>query len=300
MRYTNDHNIPKAMFNAATHESYVLKGDISASSLGKSVQQVQLLKRFDDQIVVDASTRLWAMLGRAMHNLVEDHSPDEFVTEQTLKTTVLDWVVCGTPDVWIPATKAIEDYKVTAVAAMSRAKEEWVAQLNTYRWLIAKELGIKTKSMTIHAMLRDYNMWELFKNKDYPLIPFQSREIEELSLGQVEAAVHVHVLRHQKGEGYNDKDIPRCNDNDLWKDPPTFAVKKVGGSRAINGGVCDTAEQAEALAYMKEKEGKAKYFVEHRPSMAKRCHYCDARCICEQYKELVADGEIQKRPEGVS
>ena len=300
MRYTNKHNIPLAIYNALVRDDYVLKGDISATGLTKSVRQVQLAKRFDKLIVVDASTRLWSLLGRAVHNIVEQHGPDEYVMEETLKAEVLGWIVAGTPDVWIPSLRDLDDYKVTAVAALSKAKEEWVTQLNYYRWLIETQTGVLVNNMTIHAILRDHMIWNLFKDKNYPLIPFKSRPIEKLSLDKVEAMIYANVKRHQEGEGFDDAAIPNCTPAELWQDPDKWAVLKKGGKRAIPGGVCDTQDAAEDLVKLKESAGKASYTIDYRPSQAKRCHYCDPRCVCGQYKVMLKEGMIQKLPDGLN
>jgi hypothetical protein len=78
-------------------------------------------------------------------------------------------------------------------------------------------------------------------------------------------------------------DLPECNNEELWKKPDKWAVKKEGSKKAWR--VFDSEEEA----FIAESE-RSGYIVEHRPSKAVRCGYCNARSICDQYKELKEKG----------
>jgi hypothetical protein len=80
-----------------------------------------------------------------------------------------------------------------------------------------------------------------------------------------------------------DGELPKCTDEELWKEPDVWAVYKAGGKRALK--LYDNIDDA---LYNKPDGGR----VEHRPGLARRCNYCECRTVCEQHFELKADGEV--------
>jgi len=78
MRLTNERNLPEAVVRAVSTDSYILVGDVSASALSDPVQKIVLLRRFDQQLQEDASKRIWMMLGRAAHRLLETSSTEGY------------------------------------------------------------------------------------------------------------------------------------------------------------------------------------------------------------------------------
>jgi hypothetical protein len=300
--YTNKHNIPPAIYNALVHDSYVRRGDYSGSQLPKSPRAVQLGKRHDHEIVIDASERLWSLLGRAMHNILEQSGPANALKEQGLMIIINGAKLSGTPDLWTPITAKegdLDDYKVTGAGAMAYDKPEWEAQLNTYEYMINAH-GFTCRSLNVRAILRDWMIHKLVANpQGYPAIPFQTRTFTSWGQERQKAYIEERINLHQTAAELATKDLPRCTKEELWQKGETWAVMKVGNKQACRGGIHSTPENAEqhasTLALAKPKDT---YNVVFRPALAKACAYCSPRDFCDQYAELKADGLTMEIPDG--
>jgi hypothetical protein len=69
---TNKFGLPAAFVEAVTLDSYDPVGDISVSGLKAPIQQTILMRRYANRITEDVSSRLWALLGKAMHRVMDD------------------------------------------------------------------------------------------------------------------------------------------------------------------------------------------------------------------------------------
>jgi hypothetical protein len=76
MKLTNKHNLPDVFVKAVQNDGYSSTGDISTTTL-VDAPQIRVLKQ-QHEIVMDVSEMLWALLGTAMHNILE-RSELEFV-----------------------------------------------------------------------------------------------------------------------------------------------------------------------------------------------------------------------------
>ena len=95
------------------------------------------------------------------------------------------------------------------------------------------------------------------------------------------------VEEHQRCLSLADDDIPPCSPEERWERPPTFAVMKNGGKRAVR--LFDRREDADLLAEAKGEN----HYVEHRKGGSIKCRsYCLCNRFCNFYHEmLVATNE---------
>lgn len=92
MRITNAEGLPQIVVDALKYDTYKVAGSISCTTLIDAVQIRQLKKKHYHEITTDASEMLFALLGTAVHNVLErahisDHRKKAFVTViETLKS----------------------------------------------------------------------------------------------------------------------------------------------------------------------------------------------------------------------
>ena len=70
-KITNMHNLPAAIVAAVANDPYVGGGDISTTKLIDSPQIRVLGGKHKEDLSVDVSERVWALLGQAVHTILE-------------------------------------------------------------------------------------------------------------------------------------------------------------------------------------------------------------------------------------
>lgn len=268
---TNIHGLPEPLVRAVSNDSYT-KGDAdwSITQLIKPPRIVILEKQFKDQIVEDASDRIWSLIGQIGHSILERAAMKE-LSEQTLTMTVLGKKIKGQIDLLNKGENGFEilDYKLTSAwSCKDGPKIEWLSQLNLYR-LLCSENDITVSSMKIVAIYRDWSVLEAKRNQDYPRSQVQVFEIPMWDLAYTDkfACERVQALIDAETT------LPLCTDEDTWAKPEKFALMKKGGVRAIK--LFDTRASAESA--MSDPKNQ---FIEHRPAEYTRCN---AYCACEPF-----------------
>ena len=76
MKLTNHFNLPDTFFQAVLNDKYS-RGDAqySATDLIRPPRITILSRRYWDEIEEDVSERIWALLGKAVHAILEATSP---------------------------------------------------------------------------------------------------------------------------------------------------------------------------------------------------------------------------------
>jgi len=285
MEYTNCHQLPDSIYRmCATPQHKPEPKRIGVTSLIGPVQIRNLTMVNWDAIKVDASTRLWAVLGESVHLLADKYNPSKDITPPNRKLElVIDGItVVGIVDTFdIRETGIIADYKCTSVYSfLLGVKSEWEQQLNVYAWLAEKN-GIHIKGLKINAFLRD---WQTSKavQADYPAIPFQSVDIPLWPLNKIDEFVRFRLAEHQKC-------VMLCTDEERWRRPETWAVMKKGRKSAV---ACNSYLDGEKTPFTKEdaekwmlnnaKKGEELY-LEQRKGACIRCQsYCQVANFCKQ------------------
>jgi hypothetical protein len=214
---TNVHGLPGPILRAVLNDPYDAgKADISTTRLINPPQVEVLRTRYKDKIVEDASEKIWAMLGQAVHVIAERSAGKEDISEKRFFAPVEGWTISGAVDL-IEGTKLI-DYKVTSVWTYiykSRIKE-WTEQGNINRWL-AYQNGVKTiESMENILILRDWSQKEGAKRADYPKVQVVVQPLELWPIEKAEAYVKARVLLHKTARIAQDADITPCTDEERW------------------------------------------------------------------------------------
>lgn len=263
---TNIHNLPTALVRAVENDPYVGGGDISVTKLIDAPQRRVLWKKHAPSITTDVSERIWALLGQAVHHILE-RAGDDALAEERLYAKVDGWEVSGQFDRLHLGDGVLQDYKVTTTYK-AEGSPQWEAQLNCLRWL-AFQNGYDVDRLEIVAIFRDWRKVEADRNADYPRTAVQVIPVKVWSLDEAEAYIRGRVRQHQAAEAGA---VTLCTDDERWYSGDKWAVQKPGAKRALR--VYDE----------KPVEVPDGYELVFRRGEYKRCaHYCEVAPFCSQW-----------------
>jgi hypothetical protein len=292
---TNRLGLPAPILKAAKNDSYSRGGaNISITELIGSPRIRILRKKHHTEITEDASDRFWAIIGSALHHVMETNAEDHHISEERLFATVEGWVISGGIDLQMPIqtpsgpAMSLADYKMTTAWAVMNEKMDWERQLNCYAYLVETNKGIPVESVSIIAIIRDWSRRQAATQPDYPQSPMVVIPQKLWSREERDAYIYARVREHQAADRAEDwgEDLVECNAEERWTKPPKYAVIKPGNKRAMKVFDADQLIEAEKLA----EEKKA--VVEHRPGEETRCEmFCSVSEWCEQFKRLKSRNE---------
>lgn len=285
MKITNKFNLPETFMNIMARPTYNKGGaHLSVTEIISSPRIVQLKRRHWDDLEEDVSDKLFAMLGTAMHNMLEHGKADNHIIEQRLHANVEGWDISGAIDLQIvePDGVIVQDYKTTGSWAVMNPKLDWEQQLNIYAYLVERVKSTPVKAVQVTAIIRDHNKRDAKNKEGYPKAPFKVIDIPLWTYEQRENFIKERIRLHSNAHfaAETNDTLPLCSSSEMWEKPTTYAVRKVGNKRAT--AVCDTQDEAEAKV---EELGKD-YEIEVRPGERTRCaEYCQVRDFCSQWKD---------------
>ena len=265
------------ILRALENDSYSAgDADISITGLVNPAHQRKLINLHWDELVEDASDRIWALFGQAVHGILERAASSEYVVEKRLYWVSGGWKISGQVDVYTPATETIQDYKTTSSWSVldESYKPDWEYQLNGYGWL-SRGNGLPVQQLEVIAFLRDWSKTQRLKSgKGYPRLAVARRDIPLWTLEEQDEYIADRVLLHKMTTP------PLCTPEERWDKPTKWAVRKPGAAKATR--VYGTNE--EALLHI---ERDASVEMEVRPGESVRClHYCPVRAHCEYGQTL--------------
>lgn len=276
MNLTNVHGLPDALVNAIKNDPYTGGGDISVTKLIDSPQLRVLRKKYASLVVEDVSDRIWALMGQAVHTVLERAGTSALV-EERLYATVDGWSVSGQFDRLHLEDGVLQDWKVCSTYKAD-GDVSWERQLNCLRWLAHKN-GYKVERLQVIAIFRDWKQSEAKRNSDYPQRNVAIIEVPVWDLEQAEAYVVKRVQLHKTAEALDNYAPAECNEEERWYAGTSYALMKDGGKRAKK--VAKTKEELGSVP-----EG---HYIEERPGVNRRCEgYCEVAPFCQQYQRIKA------------
>lgn len=285
MRITNRLGLPEAIVRAVQNDEYSPgDADISVSSLIDPPRKVALSKLHDHEAVEDASDRIWALLGRAVHSILEQANMND-LAEHRLYMDVLGWRVSGQFDSMTltsgPAGETISDYKVvSSYEAKNGLKPERERQLNCYAEL-ARVHGFDVSAVRAILILRDWSKLKAIREWDYPKQQICSFDVPLWSREKARAFMEERVRLHQRAQS---GEMPFCTPEEMWERPNQWAVKVPGRKRATR--LLDSREEAETYIAVNMIGQKAE--IEFRPGERVRCNsYCSVSNWCMAHLEYL-------------
>ena len=283
MKLTNKHGLPEAFVRASQGSIYRPSNNFSPSTLAKSPRQYWLYKRHWDELEEDVSNRVWAIMGTAVHTVLERGHGENELNEQYLKEPLNGFTISGVCDNYNAVTCTVSDYKVTSVWSIIYDKsEEWEKQLNVYAWLYRKA-GFEVDSLEVVALLRDWKKRQAKYDKKYPQSNVRKIKIKLWTDEQTENYLMERIASIMSEAVKPDDELTPCTMQEKWEDPTIYAVMKKGRKASLKN--CYSMEEAE-----KVKAAKGADFIEVRKGEATNClDYCPVSQFCNQFKEEQVD-----------
>ena len=268
-KITNVYGLPDALVDAVKNDPYEGGGDISVTKLIDAPQRRMLIKQNADLIVEDVSDRIFALMGQAVHAILE-RAKTSAVVEKRLYMDVAGWKLSGQFDRCHVADGVLQDWKVTSIWK-SKGDPSWDKQMNLLRLLLEVN-GVPIKKLQVAAIYRDWSRAAMLRTADYPshnvgLIDVPMWTLEEAERFAIER-VEAHKLAQFVGHA-------ECTDEERWYSGNKFALMKNGGKRASK--VADTLEEI--------GEPPKGYTIIKRIGEHRRCKdYCEVANFCPQYR----------------
>jgi len=304
MKITNKKGLPDLLVRAVENDPYSPgeKTDISATTLIRPPQQVVLQRFHASDLVEDASSRIWALLGSATHSILERAAGPEDITEVRYYADALGWKISGQIDLF-EKDGTLNDFKVTSVwsvkDAIESGKSDWEEQLNILAFL-CRVNNLPPRKLRIIAICRDWSPSGALRDKNYPG-QVESIEVPLWSPDKQHGYIEERVRLHQEAREGN---YPPCTASERWEKPNSYAVKKEGRKSALRvlqteedafewmreGGFTELKVEGEGLAKIEFKKG---YSIEFRQGESTRCEkYCSVRDYCQQYAEILGVNHV--------
>ena len=282
MKITNKYGLPAALVNALSKDGYS-KGnsDYSVTGLLTPPRVALLRERYQDQMEMDISEKMFTFLGTALHDVMEKTvMPENCTYEERLFAQIDGTTISGAIDIQEKtlAGTIIWDYKVTSVWSVMNEKSEWIEQLNMYKWFVETVKKERVVALKICAFLRDWSANG--RGENYPEASIVIVDIPIWSATETEEFIRERLNSHKLARmsvDFGDEPVS-CSDKERWMSETTFAVKREGRKTAIR--VLTDIEEAKEMAV------KENGYVETRLGEPRRCagNYCGVAQWCKQYQ----------------
>ena len=230
----------------------------------------------------DVSDMVWKIMGTAIHEVFEKAASNAYVSEERLSHTVDGTAISGAIDYQFESDGEVDlkDYKSTSTYSITSGdKPEWERQINVYAYLIRHAKGLKVRSASVVAVLRDWRRSDADRRIEYPQAPITEVEIKLWPDAEQDAYVKERVRMHRVAELEKDFDLPACTPDEQWAKPAKWAVHKGTNKRALK--LFNNEEDAQEFAGQSEDRS-----VVERPATLTRCinNYCRVADFCDQWR----------------
>jgi hypothetical protein len=284
MIITNPNLLPQALVDAVTPDQGrgLDPSRLSITDLINPPLMRILRQRHWHEMSETVDSRVWLLLGMAVHEFLDRHTPG--ATEVKIEYKINGYTVVGIVDL-VEGT-VIVDYKVTSVFSfMLGEKIEWEQQLNCYAYLLRKKAEQEKSKpnitgLKIVAILKDHKPSLALRDHNYPQSALFQKHIRLWTPEEQDQYIEDRIETHHKASmGV----IEKCTDAERYHKEDTYAVKAPGSAKAKR--VLSTKEEAEAWIEGHKTDAKGKpltYEIEMRPGEDTRCmRFCSVRNFCE-------------------
>jgi hypothetical protein len=281
MLITNKFSLPQPFVDLVSGDTYSKgESDITTTGLAQPPKIAELTRRHGNEITMDASEKVWTMMGTANHYVLEQialRNPERYVTEQRFYLDVDGVKLGGQIDLFDRDTETLWDYKVSSVyKAMSDDKLEWTKQANVNK-LLCEHNGIHPKKLAVLLVMKDWRRKDSEFKANYPKCAIAEITLpiwrEEETFAYIKSRIALHEsAKHIK----HDDEIPICTPEERWEKPTLWAVlPKKGAKRAVSNGTYESEHEAKLHAE------RISGFVERREGECPRCkNYCPVSSFC--------------------
>lgn len=288
MKITNKQGLPAPLVALLARDFYT-KGasQYSVTELMSPPKIRRMREQYDEEMEVDATKLIASQLGTFMHARLEGKSVEGYTNEERIFHSIDGITISGAVDLQEHTDDGIViiDYKFVKAWSVMRSKDDWVTQLNIYKWLVETVKKQKVCGLKICAIIKDYSPHS--NQEGYPEAEAVMIDIPMWDSVTTETYVRQRLDMHRVAKQAQEfgEDLEPCTDEDRWMSETIYAVKREGRKTAIR--VFKSIEEATELA---EKE---KGYVEERKGEPRRCigDFCGVSKWCKQYQ-----GELNVAP----
>jgi len=283
MHYTNKLNLPQAIVEAVKNDDYDSGTSfLTATQLNKPVQMVKLEKQYKDQIVEDVSDNIYALIGKAIHYILEK-AESVMITEKRIYTVVMGkQISCQLDRLALISDKGgftgkLQDYKLTSVwQYIYGVNKEYEEQLNIIAYILGRN-SYKVSQLEIVMIFRDWQKSKAKYDKNYPQQQIAIIPVKLWTYEEQEKFIHDKIVKHEHKDNFG------CTKNETWNRGDKWAVMSRNRKKAFK--VHNSLEDAEKHLKDALYSHPAAY-IEYRPGENIRCNsYCKVNIWCPTYNE---------------
>jgi hypothetical protein len=281
MKITNKQGLPAPLVALLARE-YYSKGasQYSVTELMSPPKIRRMREQYDEEIQTDVTKLIASQLGTFMHGKLEGKVVEGYTNEERIFHSIDGITISGAIDLQQQTNNGIViiDYKFVKAWSVMQTKDDWVTQLNIYKWLVETVKKQKVCGLKICAIIKDYTPHS--NQEGYPEAEAVMIDIPLWDSVKTETYVRTRLEMHRTAKQAQEfgEDLQPCTDEERWMSETIYAVKREGRKTAIR--VFKSIEEATELA---EKE---KGYVETRQGEPKRCtgDFCGVSKWCKQYQ----------------
>lgn len=288
---TNNTALPQPIFDALANDDYDAgASDITATGLLNPPRKALLERLYPESRDEDVADMGRVLLGKALHAALARHGPNHLSDRDRLYMEVLGWTVGGQTDLVDFDNGEISDYKTLKVSEWKKyagrglLREERAQQLNTYAQLLRAN-GYAVHKLTAVCFFVDFSAPRAAHESPYPEHEIVAIDVPLWPDAEAQAFISERVAAHQAAT----RDT-LCTDDERWI-TSTWAVKKRGASRAMNGASAfGSADEAQAFI---DAQPPGVYDIEARVGPPNRClYYCGPGRVgvCDQFNQWKSEG----------
>lgn len=281
----NKMNLPEAFVRAVTPKYHNEKGSYSATTLLKGTKEILLTERHWENISIDCSDMVNAILGTAFHSVMEENSDKKF-TEVSVNTEVSGIKVTGKVDLYDEDNKTVYDWKTASVWKVIKGDfSDWRKQGLIYAYLL-KLAGHEVNKCSFIVSLKDFSPTKSETDASYPrsAVYVYSFDVTDNELDEIKSFIESKIENIKMYLSSDDDSIVPCSSEERWAEPPKFAVMKSGRKTAVK--LHDTKEDAEK--YIADSKDNKSLYIEERKGCDKKCEkYCICNSFCSYYLSQV-------------
>lgn len=279
MKITNKQGFPDIVARAVANKRYDRgESDVTVTQLVNPTRVTVLKERHGGELAEDVADRVWALLGEAVHVVLERAGAESEITERRLYMDVLGYKVGGQFDALILADDLLVDHKITSAWCKGEPKPDWIAQLNLLR-LLAEANGYTINALGNMLFYRDWSRAKAAQDSSYPQKQSQFVKVSVWSIEDAMEYAQDRVAKWADAQKLADTQLPFCTDDERWAKGGEFAVMKKGRKSAMR--LLQTRAEAEEWA---RANGGGQLYIEQRPKTYPRCEsYCEVAGYCNQW-----------------
>ena len=257
--------------------------------------QINILRReHEDEIEDDVSQRTWAMMGTAIHQMLEEACKDDeyHLSEERIEVKLDGWKISGQIDVQVRGQECeILDWKFTSSWKYRMQNfKDWEEQLNCYAYLVRQEKGWDINSMSVIMFVRDFMNGLAKTQKDYPPAPVVKIDIPLWSMTKQREFLSNRIAIQKDAERAHTwgMSLPECTNEERWKRDSDWAAMKGDNKRASKVG----KTHEEISEWINKQNNPDEFKLIEREDNPTRCEdkFCSVSAWCQQCQKENADG----------